>query len=329
MRNFYGWDNQLIRYTGRWGHDPMLGRKKTKDTCTTGAAFEFAFKGTMAVMHFDIEFNLAQKIHLWISTDGGAMHEAPLARYLRIACEDEGPHYVKVIFKSTVEVQHRWYTPLNGRIAFMGFEADEICELAPDNRKTIEFIGDSITQGNLVETGYLTYEGNRSDQVYNDDVTATYAWLTAKELGLRPIIMGYGCCGVINGGAGAVPRAADAYPYNFDRSPIDFEPADYVVINHGANDAGGTLEDYLKGYKDLITAIRKINKKAIIFCLSAFCGAHHDGLCEFINSEYSEEDKVVFISSKGWVPLEPLHPLRAGHKTIAGHLVPILKEYMK
>ena len=34
---------------------------------------------------------------------------------------------------------------------------------------------------------------------------------------------------------------------------------------------------------------------------------------------------VLFIDSTGWVPVEPLHPLRDGHREIAGHLTGILR----
>ena len=37
-------------------------------------------------------------------------------------------------------------------------------------------------------------------------------------------------------------------------------------------------------------------------------------------------DNIAFISSKDWVPEEPIHPLRDGHKIIAEHLVEELKE---
>lgn len=35
---------------------------------------------------------------------------------------------------------------------------------------------------------------------------------------------------------------------------------------------------------------------------------------------------VFYIDPSGWVSLEPLHPLRDGHKIIAEHLTKILKE---
>ena len=42
------------------------------------------------------------------------------------------------------------------------------------------------------------------------------------------------------------------------------------------------------------------------------------------NNEHGTD--VFYIDSSDWVPAEPLHPLRDGHKIIAEHLTEILKE---
>ena len=68
-----------------------------------------------------------------------------------------------------------------------------------------------------------------------------------------------------------------------------------------------------------------MNPESKIISLSAFCGAFHEELGEFIN-EYNKKNNtnIFFIDSNGWVPVEPLHPNREGHKTIAEKLVEIL-----
>ena len=42
------------------------------------------------------------------------------------------------------------------------------------------------------------------------------------------------------------------------------------------------------------------------------------------NNEHGTD--VFYIDSSDWIPFEPLHPLRDGHKIIARHLTEILKE---
>ena len=71
-------------------------------------------------------------------------------------------------------------------------------ELPADERKTIEFVGDSITEGVLIDVDFYDKDSDfissqdQNNRCYQDDVCATYAWQTAEALNLRPIFMGYG-----------------------------------------------------------------------------------------------------------------------------------------
>ena len=47
-------------------------------------------------------------------------------------------------------------------------------------------------------------------------------------------------------------------------------------------------------------------------------------MVERFNKE--NNDDVKFINSTGWIPAEPLHPLRDGHKIVAEHLTEELKK---
>ena len=38
---------------------------------------------------------------------------------------------------------------------------------------------------------------------------------------------------------------------------------------------------------------------------------------------------VHFINASGWIPPEPLHPHREGHKTVAEHLTPLMRTALK
>ncbi len=314
---FISVNDPSIRFTGRWGEGAG-----TKKATAPGSYFEFAYKGKMAVMHFSMSLREPAP-HLWISVDGSAKIESQVSSYVRIDAEDEGIHNVKVIFKSSVEGFHRWYSPLEGVVEFFGYEADAPATLCEDNRKIIEFVGDSITEGVLIDP---TYTDGMHTRLLQDDSAATYAWLTAEKLNLRPVIMGYGSVGATKSGSGSVPMAAKAYPYNFDGSNITHKP-DYILVNHGANDMNAECDLYIEKYKELLDVIRKNQPQAKIVSLSAFYGVHEDALCEAIK-EYNKENStdIGFISSKGWVPKEPLHPLRDGHKIISEKLTPLLKK---
>lgn len=314
-----------VRFTGRWDTEHF----NAAITTAPGSMIELAFQGNDAVLHFDTDWNEHPFPHLYISVDNGAKIETPLNRYLRIECENSGTHYVRVIYKSAVEQQHRWHLPLVGKLTFLGYEAEDSGILPKDNRRVIEFIGDSITEGVLIDAFYNHERMDQKNRPNQDDSTATYAYLTACALNLKPVIMGYGAVGITRGGCGAVPKVIDAYPYNFSGSEAKNEKPDIIVINHGANDGGAEEKAYIKGYWEFLTCVRAKNPIAKIVVLSAFCGVFHEALGKMVEQYNAEKhEQVIFIDSFGWVPKEPLHPLRNGHEEIARHLIPEIKKLL-
>lgn len=315
--------SKSIRFTGRW--------YETEEGVTTtapGSIIELAYKGEMAVLWFDLITNRQPYGHLWISVDNGTRVEVPLCEYIRVDAKDEGEHTVQIIYKSASEIHHRWYQPLEGKVTFLGFEADDGAELAPDNRKIIEFVGDSITEGVAIDSDYKPDKFWQWNRPYQDDAAATYAFLTAEKLNLRPIITGYGSVGITKSGLGGVPKATDSYPYCFENAPYK-SVADYIVINYGANDANSDKEEYISGYIDLLNFIRSKNDKAKIIVLSAFCGAFHDDLQAAIEKlNDNTKDCIYFISTKGWAIEEKLHPSREGHIALARKLTEELKNLL-
>lgn len=321
---FIGIEDKSIRFTGRWGING-----DTAVTTAPGGMIEIAYSGTVAVLHFNMEMNMNPYPHLWISVDDGAKIEVPVDHVLRIEAPNEGNHVIKVIYKSAVEIQHRWYAPLIGKIAFKGVEVDGTAELPEDNRKIIEFIGDSITEGVLIDAFYQFDKFDQFNRPNQDDSTATYAYLTAMNLGMKPVIMGYGAVGATKSGCGSVPKACESYPYNFNGSSAKIQGSDLIVINHGANDRGNGVEKYIAEYKPLLALVRERNPESKLVVLSAFCGVFPQELKAMVE-EFNKEnnDNVYFIDSAGWIPAEPLHPLRDGHKIVAEHLTEELKKIL-
>lgn len=323
--------HESIRLTGRWDtRDP-----KAAVATTTGAYLEFAFSGKTALARFDVTANASPLLHLWVQVDGGACIEAPIDRYLRVSAKTAGDHVCRIIYKGGTENDRRWFAPLTGKVSFLGVQVEAPAILPADDRPIIEFVGDSITEGVLIDTDFPA-EGdvvNYIDQynrIYQDDVCATYAWLTAEALNLRPINMGYGAVGVTRSGMGSVPPAAIAYPQNFDGSPIEHDGQVHcVVINHGANDRSKPAEVYLEKYAELLDIVRAHQPQAVIVSLSAFCGAFHNELGEMI-AAYNEKNgcHVHYIDTNGWIPVSPLHPMRDGHQIVADHLIPLLRDIL-
>ena len=60
--------------------------------------------------------------------------------------------------------------------------------------------------------------------------------------------------------------------------------------------------------------------------LSAFYGVYPEALKALVEKYNSENgDSIKFIDTKGWIPKEPLHPLRDGHRIVAENLTRELK----
>ena len=310
-----------IRYTGRFAmhNDAMT-------TTAAGSQIDFAFEGRVLVIEFDITDCVFPFPHVYVQIDGGVKAETQIDRWVRFEMPGDGYHTAKIIYKGGKEILNRWYEPLQGKVALLGYSADASAELAPDNRKTIELVGDSITEGVLVDD-LRYYPADQDNRIFEDDATGTYGWLTAEALGLRHYHMGYGATGTTRAGCGAVPKCADAYPYCFDGAPVTYGHPDFIMINHGANDRGAPVEKYIAEYRALLELVRTTHPDAKIICLTAFCGCHPDAVKEMVDGFNADHgDDVYFVDATLWVPLEPLHPLRDGHKIVADRLTPMLQE---
>jgi len=314
--------SESIRYTGRWAK-----QEEAAVTTAPGASLELAFQGKACMLLFSVSMNALPYPRIYIQVDNGARVEAGVDHYIRVEAAEAGNHVVKVIYKSAMEKQPRWYEPLIGKISFLGYEADAEGVLPEDNRPVIEFIGDSITEGIWVDDGRKPYKFWQENLVFENDSTGTYAYMTAEALNMKPYIMAYGGLGLTKGGNGGVPIAAKAYPCCFDQTPAEPSGAEIVVINFGANDQYVTADVYIEKYEEFLGLVRSIHPTAKIVVLSAFGGFHHTELETFV-AEYNQkkDEKIFFIDSTGWIPKEPSHPLRSGHAIVAEKLTAILKE---
>lgn len=325
---FISYMDPAFRYTGRWSRLPDDDRVIV--TTAPGAYFELAFTGELVTLQFDTAQNCAPYPHLWVSVDGAARVETVLAPYLNVQAPDSGVHTLTVIFKSAVETHHRWHKPLVEKVSLIGAQAAGTAALPPDNRKVIEFVGDSITEGILVDEDRVTdriYLNESLNRVFQDDACASYAWRTAEILNLRPIIMGYGAVGMTKGGSGGVPRAAEAYPYCFADCPISFDEPDYIVINHGANDRFASPQEYIQQYRACLDTIRKLHPHAQIIVVSCYWNLFVRELEDMV-AQYNRQnsDSVLFLDASSWTDGAITHPPRCDHENIAKQLSSALKD---
>ena len=319
---FIDYKSSSVRFSGRFAE-----LNNTMTTTANGSYFEVAFKGEYILLKFDLEGQAYPYPHLWIQLDEGAWIETQLDWCLRINAVSGGLHKVKAVLKSTMEMQTRWTVPISAKLSFAGAEADEAGVLPEDNRKIIEIIGDSITEGVLVDPDNQPIQPETSCRTFQDDVFATYGYITAQNLNLKSYHFGYGYLGFTHGGMGGVPAINDSYDYCFDGAPVTYTHPDYILINLGTNDRAGKAEDYIREYKRFLNHLIKVRPNSKIIVLTGFSGVFPKETEEMVSS-FNKEHKtdVFFIDSTGWIPPQPLHPMRDGHKTVARHLTEILKE---
>ncbi len=322
---------EKIRLTGRWS------TLKNGNAVTTacGSMAEFGFCGSSAVLECNTDYMREPYPHLWISVDGGAYIEASVSRYIRINAKEDGRHIVKIILKSSVEMQHRWFEPLEAKLEIIGYNAEDCFELSEDSRKIIEFVGDSITEGILADENNRVVKAenfidDQVNRVHQDDSMAAYGYRTAELLGCRAAIFAYGGVGITKGGSGGVPKAEEIYRYCINGVENRSYTPDLIVVNYGANDWNISPEIYIAGYEKVLRVIRETHPGTGIVVLCPFKGFFRQELGKFVdefNKKYN--DNVHYINSYGWIPKDPVHPVRENHRVIAEQLAPLLEKFVK
>lgn len=314
-------DHFLIRYTGRWYVTP-----EEVSSTANGNYLEYCFVGDTSVIHFNTEHCQQPFPHVYICVDAGAYIEAPIHGRLRISAEP-GTHTVQLVLKSSLESQNRWTEPLVAKVGITGIEADAFLPLPPDDRPVIEFIGDSITEGTLVD-GEDDWTAEKL--IYMNDALAGYAWRTAKLLNMRPVTMGYGRLGTTIEGNGGVPPAEQSYPCYFQDHPMPCANADVIVINYGTNDNRNGAEVFKPAYARFLASVRARNTDAVIFCIAPFGGFLNQETLDVVlehNRKYN--DNIHHIDTAGWTTPVPTHPLRDTCKDLSKRLAAEIKKVLQ
>ena len=337
---FIPWNHESVRLTGRWSRPQpsdcdthrYVAPLECAVTTAPGSYFEAAFTGNWAKLLFFMDQAQQPYPHVWVSVDGGARVEASLDRFMRIAAQGEGPHTVRVIYKGGMEQLSRWHLPLVGAAAFRGLEAEGAAALAPDTRPLVEFTGDSITEGVLIDADFADEPVFRYDQrnrPWQDDVCATYAWLAAEEVNVRAMFQAYGATGMTRSGCGGVPRAGEQYPFVFENMPYRGEKPRVVVVNHGTNDRENSAEEFCARYEEYLDLVRRDNPAVQIVCIVPMIGAFRREISAIVERRRTAGEGIRLCDLSGMLPDKPLHPLREGHRAAARRLAPVLSAALR
>lgn len=330
---FFDYKHSSIRYTGRFSEYTVTRGEENRETTAmtataTGSYIEIAFRGDKIVLYFEDKDFCVPFPHIWVQLDGGAKFEAAITGIIQVDCEQDCAHTIKIVFKGAKEAQQRFMLPLSSKLSFKGYDAKDSNILPEDNRKTIELVGDSITEGTWVDR-QIVRDGlsHRDFEPCINDCHGTYAYNLVKHYNLRPLHSAYGGVGVCKAWSQEVPVTKYGYPYCFEGAPVTYGHPDYILINLGTNDAGNIpLEEFVDEYRNALTLIRSTHPDSVIICCTPFSGSYEKDIPEIV---YSFNDSKMHCISTAWGREYDIHPSREQHKVIADKLIEAVRDIIK
>lgn len=294
-----------IKYFGRW------------DT-RTSTAYKSEWAGAYVVVGFTgttVKLRQRNSIDLFASIDGGAfvsyqgvsgtvnLTPRPLA---------SGTHTVRVSYRPIAGSYH-------GDAVFQGVILDSGARTVVPSvpSKIIEFVGDSITVGQLSSKQALT----------------AYPWLVGERLGSGHTQIAVGGACLFPSADGCLGMRDRFLKTGLDASTPDWNFSRYqagtVVINLGTNDAGHSVSgaDFQAAYTTLLKRVRAKYPAATIFALQTFRKRYITETRQAVAAV--GDSKIRFIATDGWIDeatdtVDKVHPNDAGHRKIADRLAPII-----
>lgn len=227
----------------------------------------------------------------------------------------------------------------------------------PDRVHTIEFIGDSITCGYGVDDEHELH----SFSTATEDVTKSYAYLTARQLQADYSMVSYSGYGIITGYTENDQKLTthlipDYYEKvgksegKFDDTLLpqelrwDFNKLvpDLIVINLGTNDDSYTKDDidkqteYAEEYVRFLKMVRRNNPHTPILCTLGIMGGRLYPFVETAVNEFQQETGDSNITAMKFDEqlvadgyAADYHPSQATHSKAADRLTAQIKELMK
>jgi lysophospholipase L1-like esterase len=294
-----------IRYFGRW-------------TTTSAAAYVSEWAGAYVLIGFTgttVKLRQRGTIDLFASIDG-----APDVSYKNVSGTvnltptplPNGTHRLRVSYRPVAGSYH-------GDAVFQGVTLDPGARtvVPPTPPRIFEFIGDSITVGQLSSKQALT----------------AYGWLVSERLGAghTQIAVGGACLypapdGCIGMSERFLKTGLDAASPNWDFTRYQ---ASAVIINLGTNDVGHgvTGPQFQSAYITLLRNIRAKYPTATIYALETFRKRYVTDTQAAVTAV--ADPRVHFVNTEGWInestdTVDNVHPNDTGHRKIADRLAPLL-----
>jgi len=244
----------------------------------SASGFSFRCNTERAAIHFVPDHQADQPCYIGVRTDNGAFRKYAVstgAEKILIEGLDNTEHEITLIrISEGADLLKVAAVELNG-------ENCDILSPAPVSERRMEFFGDSITCG----YGDMTPSGGSGYRTYEEDVTRSYAWMTAEEFRADRRIEAIAGQGIVKNCAGAEGyRISEFYAHTLrcGKEPHDFTAwvPQVVVINAGTNDNGGKVseEEFASGAKTFLENLRSVYPKAQIFWLYGMMGLRYDAV---------------------------------------------------
>lgn len=221
----------------------------------------------------------------------------------------QGEHHIKVV-KLTENT--------NAKAVLTSITINGTFSPKPADKDTyIEFMGDSITSGYGVVTDSTTISVQDS---YHQDVTQTYAYLTAQNFNGDSSFVNVSGMGLSAGFASYklpdiyeyVSRPRNSTLYEFTRTP------DVIVINIGTNDANRTADvsNFILAVKSFVATVRSHNNNVpIVWCYNMMNANYRTHIESALNELGGETNKLYLARLA-----QKTSSAAGGHPTADGHV---------
>jgi lysophospholipase L1-like esterase len=186
--------------------------------------------------------------------------------------------------------------------------------------KIVEFVGDSITVGQLSSKQALT----------------AYGWLVGERLGVEHSQIAQGGACLVATADGCVGLSVQFLKTGAEPASPNWDFARYqaraVVVNLGTNDVGHGVHtpEFQATYVTLLERVRQKYPNAIIFAMGTFRKRFVAQTQNAVTIRNNAGDlNVYFVNTDGWITeatdtVDNVHPNDQGHRKIADRLAPIL-----
>jgi hypothetical protein len=317
--------NQLS-FFGRWD----LRSPQAALTINEGSYVMAHFSGDSVTAEFDISLNQNPLPTMAWRIDDGEWQQSEVQANLKLGSGlPGGIHTLCLMVRGIDEHQNRWTKPLTASITFLGLTLSENGQLLKPldewvhPKLKIEFLGDSITEGTLVQPGGCG--PGKTSWAWETDALHSYSCQTAMLLGAAWRQVGFGATGLAHGGSGGAPGALDTFNSFYADCPRDGWVPDMVVINQGSNDRDMAPEAYHSLYARYLAMIREAYPLAKIVALRPFGGFQGDVIRAAVDEASSNGDaQIYYIDTEGWYSGD-LHPNAKSSEDIARRLVVALQ----